>query len=48
MKFLAIPAAMKISEPPPILGSWKNLNIAVLVWLVILISLFYGFTRYFS
>ena len=36
------------SEPPPILGSWRNLNIVVLCWLAILILLFYAFTEYFS
>lgn len=36
------------SEPPPILGRWRNVNIVVLCWLACLILLFYGFTRYFS
>jgi hypothetical protein len=36
------------SEPPPILGTWANINIVVLCWLAFLILLAYGFTRYFS
>ena len=35
-------------EPPPILGSWRNVNIVVLAWLTFLIAIFYAFTRYFS
>jgi hypothetical protein len=36
------------SEPPPILGSWRNVYIFVLGWLALLIVLFYLFTRYFA
>jgi hypothetical protein len=36
------------AEPPPIMGRWRNINIAVLLWLAFLIALFYGFTQYFS
>ncbi len=35
-------------EPPPILGSWRNLYAIVLGWLALLIVVFYLFTRYFS
>jgi hypothetical protein len=35
-------------EPPPILGSWRNLYTVVLVWLTVLIVVFYFFTQYFS
>ena len=45
---MEIPKAMRGGQPPPILGSWRNVNIVVLVWLAILIALFYAFTRYFS
>lgn len=45
---MRIPHAMRGGEPPPVLGSWRNLNIVVLVWLAFLIALFYAFTRYFS
>ena len=48
MKFIEIPKAMTVLEPPPVLRSWRNLNIAVLVWLALLIALFYAFTEYFS
>jgi hypothetical protein len=37
-----------VDEPPPILGSWPRLYVAVLVYLALLISLFYGFTRAFA
>jgi hypothetical protein len=36
------------SERPPILGSWRNLNLVVLCWLTFLILMMYGFTQYFS
>ena len=39
---------LRDSEPPPILGSWRNVNIVVLAWLALLIVLAYAFTRYFS
>jgi hypothetical protein len=35
-------------EPPPFLGSWRRVYIAVLVYLALLIALFYAFTRVFS
>ncbi|HEX8719069.1 MAG TPA: hypothetical protein VF736_00375 [Pyrinomonadaceae bacterium] len=35
-------------EPPPVGGSWKTLYAAVLVNLLVLVALFYFFTRYFS
>lgn len=34
-------------EKPPLLGSWRNLYGAVLLWLAFLIVVFYGFTRFF-
>jgi len=45
---MKLPVEIRNNEPPPILGSWRNLNIVVLVWLAFLILLFYAFTRYFS
>jgi len=36
------------SEPPPILGTWARVNIAVLCWLAFLILLAWAFTEYFS
>ena len=45
---MKIPEGMRHLAPPPLLGSWRNVNIVVLVWLGILIALFYAFTRYFS
>jgi hypothetical protein len=35
-------------DPPPFLGSWRNVYIAVLIYLVVIISSFYVFTRTFS
>ena len=45
---MTLPPEMREGEPPPILGRWRNMNIAVLAWLAILILLFYAFTQYFS
>jgi len=42
------PLPVMADEPPPFLGSWPRVYLAVLVWLAILISLFYGFTVAFS
>jgi hypothetical protein len=41
---------MKIpaDEPPPFLGSWPRVYAAVLVYLALLISIFYAFTRAFA
>jgi hypothetical protein len=32
-------------EPPPFLGAWRNVYILVLSYLVVVITLFYLFTR---
>ena len=32
-------------EPPPFLGTWRNVYIGVLIYLVAIISVFYLFTR---
>jgi len=45
---MKLPIEMRVDEPPPILGRWRNVNIIVLAWLAFLIFLFYAFTRYFS
>jgi hypothetical protein len=37
-----------VDEPPPFLGSWKRIYVAVLLYLVLLISAFYLFTRAFA
>ena len=47
MKF-KLPDASFDPEPPPILGSWRNVYAIALAWLAFLILLFYGFTRYFA
>jgi len=35
-------------EPPPFLGSWRNVYLAVLVYLVCVIALFAWFGRAFT
>ncbi|MBI1788564.1 MAG: hypothetical protein HYR60_13565 [Acidobacteria bacterium] len=35
-------------DPPPILGTWRRVYSTVVVYLVLLIALFYVFTRTFS
>lgn len=35
-------------DPPPFLGTWRRVYVAVLIYLVVLILLFYGFTRIFA
>ena len=36
------------AEPPPLLGSWRNVYAVVLVVLAVLIALFYMLTRWAS
>ncbi|MDE3195405.1 MAG: hypothetical protein KGN84_03615 [Acidobacteriota bacterium] len=45
---MRLPPELRENEPPPILGSWRNLNLLVIAWLAFLILLFYVFTEYFS
>jgi len=35
-------------EPPPFLGEWRRLYMAVIVYLALVIGLCYAFTRAFS
>ena len=35
-------------EPPPFLGAWRRVYIAVIVYLALLIALCYAFTRAFA
>jgi hypothetical protein len=35
-------------EPPPFLGSWRNVYVAVLIYLALIIISFYAFTRAFA
>ena len=35
-------------DPPPILGSWRNVYTAILLYLAFIIVSFYVFTRIFS
>ena len=35
-------------EPPPLLGAWRNVYIALIIYLAVLISLCYVFMRSFS
>lgn len=34
-------------EPPPFLGTWRRVYLAIVVYLVALISVFYLFTRHY-
>ncbi len=38
----------RLSEEPPLLGSWNRLYAVVLGNLVFLIALFYGITRFYA
>ncbi len=35
-------------EPPPFLGTWRRVYIAVLIYLCVIIAVCYGFTRGFQ
>jgi hypothetical protein len=35
-------------EPPPFLGTWNRLYLAIILYLVVVITLFYFFTRTFN
>ena len=35
-------------EPPPFLGTWARVYTVVLIYLALLISVFYAFTRFFA
>jgi len=37
-----------LEEPPPLLGAWRRLYLAVIGWLALLILLFYSFARRFA
>lgn len=37
-----------MEEPPPVLGSWRRLYTAVVIYLIVLVTLFYLFARFFS
>ena len=45
---MKLPIEMRVDEPPPILGRWRNVNLVVLAWLALLILVFYWFTQHFS
>lgn len=36
---------MNHEEPPPFLGTWPRIYVAVLIYLAVLIGAFYAFTR---
>lgn len=36
---------MNREEPPPFLGTWQRIYVAVLIYLVVLIGASYAFTR---
>ena len=39
------PHKVVADEPPPFLGSWKRAYVVVLIWLAVVITAFYLFTR---
>jgi len=39
---------MQPEDPPPLLGTWRRLYLAVVMWLVFLIAIFYVFARRFA
>ena len=43
-----LPVEAHDPEPPPVLGSWTAVYVAVLGWLMFLILVFAAFTRYFK
>lgn len=45
---MILPPEAYDAEPPPILGSWRNVYALVLGWLTFLIGMFYLFTRFFE
>jgi hypothetical protein len=40
--------AEQSEEPPPFLGSWRRVYLAVIAWLLFLIAIFYLFARGFA
>ena len=34
-----------IDEPPPFLESWPRVYVVVIIWLIVIIAVFYAFTR---
>jgi len=40
--------AHPIDDPPPMLGAWRRVYIAVLCYLALLVVVFYIFTRVFN
>jgi hypothetical protein len=43
-----VPQREVADEPPPFLGAWSRVYIAVVIYLAALITLFYWFARSFS
>ena len=35
-------------EPPPFLGSWRRVYVAVIIYVAVLIAVFYAFTKAFN
>ena len=42
------PDRLPPDEPPPFLGTWPRVYVAILVYLVVVIALSYAFTRAFN
>jgi len=37
-----------MEEPPPVLGTWRRLYTAIVLYLIVLVTLLYLFSRFFS
>ena len=48
LQLMAADRSQTPDDPPPFLGSWRNVYIAVLIYLAVLIGSFYLFTQAFS
>ena len=42
------PERNDLQEPPPLLGSWRNVYALIVIVLAVLIALFYALTRWAS
>ena len=45
---MSVPTKEMPDEPPPMLGRWSRVYIAVVIYLATLITVFYFFARSFS
>jgi hypothetical protein len=48
LQLMAADRSQMPDDPPPFLGSWRNVYLAILIYLALLIGSFYVFTQAFS